>query len=273
LSETFFDRVSLCPGCASHEISLREICPSCGSAHLKDTPLLHHFRCGYVGPEDTFSRAGEGRSCPKCNGILKHLGTDHDRLGTAFTCADCAASFQDPPVGAVCLACGKACKSEELLHADVHSYKLTALGASAALRGTLYEQDDEFLYLGDLPVYRPTVFLELLEQEARRIKRFNSTFSVMVLKWGRGAADGLDDAPIASSLRTLRGQLREIDLLGQIDDRSYGILLPGTERRGAKVVERRAAAIAPQAAACRSDIVVISSPEDLVQLEAALQGS
>lgn len=270
LTEKFFDRVSLCPTCSGHEINLREVCPSCRSSHLKDEKLLHHFRCGFVAPATAFAGDGDKHVCPKCNGLLAHLGRDHDRLGSAYTCVECATSFQDPPVGAVCLSCGTASKAEDLLHADVQSYKLTSLGAAAANRGTLYEQNDEFLYVGELPVYRPTVFLELLEQEARRIKRYKSAFSVMVLQWGTGSAGAADEAPIADSLRALRRQLREIDLLGQIGEHSYAILLPGTEKRGARVVERRAAAIAPQAAACRSDVVVVKSPDDLRRLEAAL---
>jgi hypothetical protein len=270
LTETFFDRVSLCPKCTGHEINLREVCPSCGSSHLKDEPLLHHFRCGFVAPVTAFAGDGDKPICPKCNGRLAHLGRDHDQLGCAYTCVACATSFQDPPVGAVCLSCGTASKADDLLHADVHSYKLTSLGAAAANRGTLYEENGEFLYVGELPVYRPTVFLELIEQEARRIKRFKGVFSVMVLQWGGGSTGLTDAGPIADSLRALRGQLRDIDLLGQIDEGSYGILLPGTEKRGARIVERRAAAIAPQAAACRSDVVVVKSPDDLRQLEAVL---
>lgn len=268
LTEKFFDRVSLCPKCSGHEINLREVCPSCGSAHLKDEKLLHHFRCGFVAPVSAFTAQGEQLLCPKCNGALKHLGTDHDRLGDAYSCADCATSFQDPPVGAVCLACGTASRSEDLIHADIYSYKLTSLGAAAARRGTLYEHEDDVLYLGDLPVYRPTVFLELIEQEARRIKRFRNGFSVMVLHWEEPV--DLDEAPVIDTLRTLRAQLRESDVLGQIDDCSYGILLPGTEKRGARIVARRAQAVAPQAGLRRSDVVVVKSADDLPRLEQAL---
>jgi hypothetical protein len=68
LEQRFFDRVSLCPKCASHHLNVREICPGCRAAHLANERLLHHFRCGHVGTvSDCQSRADGGRICPECN--------------------------------------------------------------------------------------------------------------------------------------------------------------------------------------------------------------
>jgi len=49
LDARFFDRVTICTRCSSHHLNLREVCPACGSSHYTEEPLLHHFRCGYVG--------------------------------------------------------------------------------------------------------------------------------------------------------------------------------------------------------------------------------
>ena len=34
-----------------------------------------------------FASEGEARVCPKCDGALRHLGTDHEVVGEQFGCA------------------------------------------------------------------------------------------------------------------------------------------------------------------------------------------
>jgi hypothetical protein len=98
LEARFFDRVSLCPKCDGCQLNVREICPSCHSAHLSSEGLFHHFRCGYVGIPPEFSAEGDGGfRCPKCNHAMHHLGTEYDRLGKAFVCRGCGVVSETPP--------------------------------------------------------------------------------------------------------------------------------------------------------------------------------
>src|SRR6201984_2103617 len=160
LEQRFFDRVSLCPKCASHHLNVREICPGCRRAHLASEGLLPHFRGAYVGLRSESAPAKSGsRICPKCNRELHHLGTEYDRLGKASVCRDCGLISENPPVEAVCLACGTRIPAEDLLNADVFSYVLTSLGGAAIRRGWLSDGDDIFVFIDGAPVYRRPVIL------------------------------------------------------------------------------------------------------------------
>jgi hypothetical protein len=76
---------------------------------------------------------------------------------------------------------------------------------------------------------------------------------------------------VAGFLRELRNQLREIDLMGQANDRSFAVLLPGTDAKGARVVERRMAA-GSKRAGCTTAVVAVTRADDIAALEGALSG-
>ena len=70
------------------------------------------------------------------------------------SCVEGAASFpENPPVEAVCLACGARTTAEDLISAEVFSYVLTPRGAQAIRRGSLLGGDDEPVSIADAPVY------------------------------------------------------------------------------------------------------------------------
>ena len=128
LEKSFADILTGCPACGSHHVNVREVCISCKSAHIEEIPLIHHFRCGYVGPIHLFERDEKGaRRCPKCEGKLEHLGTDHDLPGNNYNCLDCNASFQVPDVEALCLSCQKRSQGINLLREEVHKYRISSL--------------------------------------------------------------------------------------------------------------------------------------------------
>ena len=273
LDERFFDRVTICTRCSSHHLNLREVCPACGSTHYTEEPLLHHFRCGYVGRITEFD-PGDGtgrRICPKCTVQLKYLGTDYDRLGKTYLCIDCGTSFQDAPVKSVCLACGTEADADDLASTEVFGYALTSLGNAAIKRGSLFEGDTEVLYVAGAAVYRPTIMKELLEYEAKRIKRFKGNFSLMVVETVGVGASIPEDAE-GSMISSLREGLRAIDIVGKIAEHVFIACMPQTPLTGAEIVQSRfLAQQSDQRITLATTIVEIAGPEDLNRLLQQIQ--
>jgi hypothetical protein len=248
LEERFFDRVSLCPRCDSHHLNVREICPGCRQAHLASEGLLHHFRCGYVGIPTEFAPADDGSYvCPKCNHKMHHLGIEFDRLGKAFVCRGCGLISENPPVEAVCFACSARTPAEDLVSTKVFSYVLTSRGAAAVRRrgtalihrGSLLDGDEELVSIADAPVFRRRVILEFLAHEVKRLQHFDNGFSVLVAKYVPVAKDpGEDDSP-AKWLTGLRRCLPDVDLIGQLADALYIVILPQTRYRAAEALRQR----------------------------------
>jgi hypothetical protein len=233
LEERFFDAVSLCPKCDSHHLNVREICPGCRRAHLSKEGPLHHFRCGYVGIPSEFAPAEDGSYvCPKCNSRMRHLGSEFDRLGKAFACR--------------------------------------GRGAAAIRCGSLLGGDEEPLSIADAPVYRSPVILEFLDHEVKRLQHFNSRFSILLAKCARAAMDQSNDDSAAQWLTRLRHCLREVDLIGQLADALYVVILPHTKRRAAEAVcQRIAAELGPHSPLALST-VEITEPRHLAPILAGL---
>jgi hypothetical protein len=275
LEQRFFDRVSLCPKCASHHLNVRETCPGCRRAHLAKEGLLHHFRCGYVGRQSEFATAGDGdgsRVCPKCNRTLHHVGTEYDRLGKAFVCLECGLITENPPVEAACLACGARTPAEDLVSTDVFSYVLTSLGFAAIQRGSLLDNDEELLFVGGAPVYRSTVILEFLNHEVKRLHHFKNGFSVLLAKCAREATEDRDGPLLPPWLTRLRQCLREVDLIGQLADAVFVVILPQTNKRAAEALRQRVLTeIGPQLQLNLSAIE-ITEPRHLAQVLAHRSG-
>jgi hypothetical protein len=248
LDARFFDRISLCPKCNSHHLNVREICPSCRRANLITEGLLHHFRCGYVGIPAEFTQTKDGGYiCPKCNGRMHHLGTQYDRLGKAFRCRGCGVISENPPVEAVCLVCGTRIPAENLISTDVFSYVLTSRGAAAIRRGSLLDDRDDVVSVSDAPVYNRTVTLEFLDHYTRCLQEFDTVFSVLVVDCHLVAKDQRGDDSLTQWLTRLREAVRDVDVVGQLADERFIVLLPQTKRRDAEVLlERARSALGPQ---------------------------
>jgi ssDNA-binding Zn-finger/Zn-ribbon topoisomerase 1 len=247
LDARFFDRVSLCPKCQSHHLNVREICPGCRQAHLATEVLLHHFRCGYTGRGSEFAsdRRGErGYTCPKCNRQMRHLGTEYDRLGRTSVCRECGLSAEDLPVEAVCLACGTRTLAENLTNIDVFAYTLTSLGRAAIRNDALLERDDQLLFISGPRVYRRRVMMEFLGQEMKRLDHFKVGFSLLVAEYARPVAA---DNHREHWLSRLRECLRDIDLIGQLNETLFVAILPQTTLPEAEELRQRIlAGLGPQ---------------------------
>jgi Thaumarchaeal output domain 1 len=262
----FFDRVSLCPKCDSHHLNVREICPGCKRAHLSAEGLLHHFACGYVGIPSEFSPTEDGSYlCPKCNRRMHHLGTEFDRLGKAFSCRGCGLISENPPAEAVCLACGARNRAEDLISVLIFSYVLTSRGAAALRRGSLFDGDEEDITVVDTPVYRRKVTLEFLDNELRRLQRFKDTFSLLLIKCAPEALGPSGNQAPTEWLSRLRENLRDVDLIGQVGDALYIVILPQTKRREAESLCDHVEAALGRESPLTLSIAEITEPRDLAQ--------
>lgn len=102
---------------------------SARSADLHETPLIHHFHCAAVLPEEQF-RQGMSLVCPKCQRQLRNYGKDYDRPGEAYTCNTCEATSSELEVGFVCLDCNARMDGEAIQQVDLYSYLLTDAGVA-----------------------------------------------------------------------------------------------------------------------------------------------
>ena len=262
----FYDRITICVKCSSHHLNIREACPSCNSVHITFEPLLHHFRCGYVGRISEFETTVGKIICPKCAAQLKYAGTDYDRMGKSFLCLSCAVAFQDPPASSVCLVCENSLPAEDLNSAEIFSYLLSSLGTAAIRNGKLFELDAEALYIADLPIYRPTVILELMRQEAARVARYKVPFTLVFLSFERTLA--LPDSAESSVriLTELQKQVRPTDSVGQLKEQLFVILLSNTPLKGANVFnDRFQKQLAARSLSVRTELVEIPEAGKLEQ--------
>jgi hypothetical protein len=266
LEARFFDRVSLCPKCDSHHLNVREICPGCRRAHLSADGLLHHFACGYVGIPSEFSPAEDGSYlCPKCNRRMHHLGTEFDRLGKAFVCRGCGVISENPPVEAVCLACGTRSRAEDLVSTAVFSYLITSRGAAAVRRGSLLDADDEPVTVADAPVYRRQLMRGFLDHELRRLEHFNTTFSLLLVKYAPTIPDRLS-ASVGPWLTRLHDSLRDVDVFGQVGDTFYVVILPQTKEREAQLMCETVTTALGSDSPLTLSFAEIRTPQDLAQV-------
>jgi hypothetical protein len=124
LDREFRDTVLLCPGCESSRISARERCSACGSTHLWEQPILHHFRCAHQAPEQEFRRR-DGLICPKCRAALEYFSVDYDRPGMISVCRGCGHVSGQGSVGFLCLDCGLDTDERAIGSRVINAYGLT----------------------------------------------------------------------------------------------------------------------------------------------------
>ena len=178
-------------------------------------------------------------TCPKCNGHMHHLGTQYDRLGRAFACRSCGVISENPPVEAVCFSCSEHIPSENLVSTEIYSYRLTSRGAAAIRRGSLLDDTVETILIADLPVYQRPLTLEFLNHHMKCLQEFNSIFSVLVVDCAPSTLDQRGDDSLENWLIRLRSSVRDVDLVGQLADARFVVLLPQTKRRAAEALRQR----------------------------------
>ena len=129
LTRDYIDTLHLCHRCGGGFLNYREVCPKCKSHNLRVMPLIHHFRCAYIGPKDDFMYKDQ-MICPKCSSLLLNLGVDYDQPGFTFVCKEenCKHEFQHPPILASCVECNTDQSPDQLIVRKVYKYSFTEKG-------------------------------------------------------------------------------------------------------------------------------------------------
>ncbi len=249
---TFFDRLHVCPRCASSRLNVREECSACGSPQLAEADFIHHFRCGFQATERHFVRAvgqgevqgnvqgnvqGDALICPKCRRRLRHFGVDYDRPGSAHICLACDHVDAHTGIGFVCVDCGTHSDGAKVGIRDWHSYTLTAAG-------------EQRLRSGDLRSLRTDAAAHasraqsLAEHWMRIQSRYGRPSVVLRIDFLRAAAvreehgDRYLAAARRQAIEIVRGELRDTDLMIEAPE-SLLVVLPETEPRAADAPCRR----------------------------------
>lgn len=143
---------------------------------------------------------------------------------------------------------------------------LTSRGAAAIRSGPLLDDDEEVVSIADAPVYRRALTLEFLDHEMKRLQHLNTRFSVLMANYATSATRQGEANSLAQWLIRLRRCLREIDLIGQLGDAVYVVILPQTNRREAETLRQSIVAeLGPQSPITLS-AVEITEPRQLAQV-------
>lgn len=241
---TLVNRIHVCSECERCHLNFREQCPRCDSIDLKVERVLHHFRCGYTGIESEFG-SGIELACPKCRRELFQLGQDFDRPHETYVCRHCESLFEEPQIGAQCLACSKESAGHEAPQRAIYTYSPTPLANRAVELGRLTGLEvDSILYDAELKIATRD-FLEFeIKRELVRLSRHATAFSTATVSFERhGRTVPIFRDWTASTLRELcvmlAGSLRSLDLVTRLDASRLGILMPEADEAGAAIVRRR----------------------------------
>jgi len=169
LQGEFVDRIHACNFCFSSYLNFREVCTDCGSADIESEDLVHHFSCGYVGPESDYLYEGD-KICPKCHKHLRHIGVDYDQPSQIFYCHSCTKTFQEPETDSLCFNCGRKNTPDHLIRRDIFEFELTALGQVSAASGTVFSLQEEFGQ--EVTILPFEMYQVALNMEIERIKRY-----------------------------------------------------------------------------------------------------
>jgi hypothetical protein len=179
LKGKFSDRVYLCPGCKSSQLSYRETCPKCSSSNTSTSEIIHHFPCAYVGPISDFSNElDDTLYCPKCTKRLRHIGVDYDKPSVLHTCNNCDNRFQDFFVKAKCMSCGKDSLVESLVDEEIAEYTLTKKGEMYAVQGYVSTPKDIEDIIGTVKF---DTFKTVVRYEVERLRQTDGSSNIVAL--------------------------------------------------------------------------------------------
>lgn len=245
LERLFRDRVLLCPFSKEFHVAFREICPKCRSADMERQEMIHHYRCGFVGPEKKFNRGGR-LVCPKCDHILKHIGVDYERPSEVFTCNDCDWVGSTPMTEGHCIGCGKIFDPDQAIDIRINSYRLTGKGALAieqnALIGGTEKADVIDPAFGTLS---SGVVMALFKNLCALSQRHNRPMSVICGHFDQfhslDAQKGLavSTRVMKRIVDVVRGQIRNCDILSVAERHTFILIMPETPHAESKTVANK----------------------------------
>lgn len=261
-----FDRLHICDECHSSRLNVREVCPDTGSSHLKDVSLVHHYECGFQGPETDFLD-GQQLTCPKCRKDLHHYGVDYDKPSTIAVNIGTGKPVDRPKVEFICMDCGTRMDGEQVDAFDWFTYGLTEDGATAlmAARLPLASLNDALAAYDQARPARD--FLLILEHDLERTRRYGGDLTLARFdirnggslreELGRRAAGEMFDAVV----RLLIEVLRETDLITAQEDSIY-IAMPETTAGQARKALDRACRSARETIEAEIDVEAVICDED-----------
>ena len=277
VSGKLVDRINLCPHCGAYNINFREICPSCSSFNTPLEVTLHHYRCGFIGPEHDFMREEE-LVCPKCSHPLRHIGVDYDKPAQNLWCKDCGLNFAEPLLSCFCLNCDTVFTPDYAVSKPIASYELTAEGQRAAETGFLPGIGLADILKGDFGYYRIDTFREFLKVESHRCARYGTPSCLVRFRLENlseiAASEGLERAHQLQSeiASVLREHVRNSDVLTSLDHNDILVLMTNTPVANVDVAIKRfeESCTALFARDLNLDCSVIAVGEDTVDLDAAI---
>ncbi len=239
---TLIDRLHCCPNCHSARLKFLDRCPLCQSIDVNEARFFHCFTCGHVNTEDQFIQYDSLR-CPRCQTILRHIGSDYDRPIENFHCKKCSENFIEPEISADCLDCRNPFPPEKLKSISIYSVTISKRGRHAVLNETITEISSIF---NGLNYVTPEHFKFTLNWFLRLCKRSPEIhFSLMHIQltdlddllsaWGTGKVQLL----LQDFSKSLRELIRSTDLSTHSDADSIWLLLPQTPVTGAFVLKGR----------------------------------
>ncbi len=240
LERRFYDRIHLCPQCMHYAVNFRQVAPRSKSPDISRADMLRHFTCGHVAAVRDFV-SGLDYVCPKCGELLRHIGTDYDRLGAMYVDNETGESFAEPDVNCVCLACGFVTEPDRLIQRNIYAYTLSPRGLLAAETGHLYEVSlDAVLMDYDLQIYTPAYFQRQLSLEIERARRYRHHLGLAVVRLDQYEAfleqygDKSRDY-LAQVAETLKANTRASDVVARHEQNSIVMVFPETDLEGARI--------------------------------------
>lgn len=245
LDHEFREKILLCPFSREVHVAFREICPSCHSADIDRQSMIHHFRCGHVGPEQKFFRNAR-MVCPKCEVVLQHIGVDYERPSQVFVCEKCRWAGSLPRTEGLCLGCGRLFEPEQALETRIQAYRLTVHGALAAQEGTMAKESNSSMLVDQafhtLSIQAMSLIYQTLHQQALRYKRPLSVicaqldrYPALVEKHGLVMVGQV----VKEATEVLHNNLRTCDLLCNLEPHLLLAVLPETPLLGAQIAGGR----------------------------------
>ncbi len=222
LQTNLIDKVNLCPKCSFHTLNFREVCPKCSALDITIEKVLHHYGCGYVGPESDYQVPGEqGFTCPKCNKILRHIGLDYEKPSDTFLCQKCGFIFNDPGVNFKCFKCSTIDEAEAVQMRDIYSYTPTKKAAKAVEYDSLTTFDfKDVLVSGSGNRYTRDFFEYTLEHRYLAHKEFGDSLTLVVIHIGNTETETNDNILIY-----LSGISGSLDVITETEDNKILFLI------------------------------------------------
>jgi hypothetical protein len=255
LRRRFFTRSHSCGQCGSARLHAYEACPSCGGGDLVDESIVHHYRCGWQGPESHFV-ADRLLVCPKCRRTLRNFGVDYGKPGIVVSCRGCDAAADEPVAKFACLDCGTITPTADGSPTNWYHYNLTEEGLRALREGRL-----PHLSIAPILEHHGRAFslreFKLLAAETLRIaERYKRPFALARLSIANLAPLRQELGPVAVdaafrlAIEVSVGSLRDSDFVAPDGAVSMVIAFPETSARDAakgleRIKEKISAAVAP----------------------------